>query len=79
MEPQISLSGYQIFNKVAETGNISAAARELFISQPAVSKSIQKLENGLGCRLFLRSTRGVTLTEEGLLLYEHVASALDTL
>ena len=74
-----SLSSYYIFHTVAQCGNISKAAEKLFISQPAVSKSIQKLENGLGCRLFLRSSRGVTLTEEGLLLYEHVSSALDTL
>ena len=49
------------------------------ISQPAISKSIQKLEEGLGCRLFSRSSRGVVLTEEGKLLYEHVGAAFDTL
>lgn len=73
------LSSYYIFYTVATCGNISKAAGKLFISQPAVSKSIQKLENSLGCRLFLRSSRGVTLTEEGRLLYEHVKSAMDTL
>ena len=74
-----NLSSYHIFYVVANTGNISKAARELYISQPAISKSIQKLEESLGCRLFLRSSKGVQLTEEGALLYEHVSSAFETL
>ena len=69
MENQTPLSHYQIFNKVAETGNISLAAKELFISQPAISKSIIKLEEELNVLLFSRSSRGVRLTEEGKLLY----------
>ena len=68
-----NLSSYRIFYTVANTGNISKAAKELYISQPAISKSIQKLEESVGCRLFLRSSRGVVLTDEGRLLYEHVA------
>ena len=67
-----SLSSYKIFYAVANTGNISRAAKELYISQPAISKSIQKLEESLGTKLFLRSSRGVTLTPEGSLLYGHV-------
>ncbi len=74
-----NLSAYRIFYAVANTGNISKAAKELYISQPAISKSIQKLEEGLGCRLFARSSRGVTLTEEGGLLYSYVKDAFDTL
>lgn len=74
-----NLSAYRIFYTVANTGNISKAAKELYISQPAISKSIQKLEEGLGCRLFTRSSRGVTLTEEGALLYSYVKDAFDTL
>lgn len=74
-----SLSSYRIFYTVANTGNISKAAKELFISQPAISKSIQKLEESLGCRLFSRSSRGVILTDEGKLLYDHVRSAFETL
>lgn len=74
-----SLSCYRIFYTVAKTGNISKAAKELYISQPAISKSIQKLEDNLGCELFRRSSRGVLLTEEGELLYTHVSSALETL
>lgn len=74
-----SLSSYRIFYTVANTGNISKAAKELYISQPAISKSIQKLEESVGCRLFSRSSRGVVLTDEGRLLYDHVRSAFETL
>ncbi len=74
-----NLSSYRIFYTVANTGNISKAAKELYISQPAISKSIQKLEESVGCKLFSRSSRGVVLTEEGKLLYEHVSSAFETL
>lgn len=74
-----NLSSYRIFYVVAEKGNISKAAKELYISQPAISKSIQKLEDNLGIRLFDRSSRGVTLTLEGELLYTYVKSAFETL
>jgi DNA-binding transcriptional LysR family regulator len=74
-----NLSSYRIFYTVANTGNISKAAKELYISQPAISKSIQKLEDSVGCKLFFRSSRGVVLTEEGRLLYDHVSAAFETL
>ena len=74
-----NLSSYRIFYTVANTGNISKAAKELYISQPAISKSIQKLEDSVGCKLFSRSSRGVVLTDEGQLLYEHVSEAFETL
>ena len=70
-----SLSSYRIFYTVAKTQNISKAAKELYISQPAISKSIQKLEESLGCELFRRSSRGVLLTEEGELLFTHVTKS----
>lgn len=74
-----NLSSYKIFYAVANSGNISRAAKELYISQPAISKSIQKLEESVGTKLFQRSSRGVTLTPEGELLYEHVKAAFETL
>ena len=74
-----NLSSYRIFYTVANTGNISKAAKELYISQPAISKSSQKLEESVGCKLFSRSSRGVVLTDEGKLLYEHVSEAFETL
>lgn len=74
-----SLNYYQIFYTVARFQSISEAATHLFISQPAVSKSIQKLEDSLQTRLFFRSSRGVSLTKEGQLLYEHVKDAFHSL
>lgn len=77
MEQHLSL--YRIFYTVANTGNISQAAKQLFNSQPAVSKSIRKLEESLGVALFSRSSRGVTLTAEGRILYEHVKKAFEAI
>lgn len=74
-----SLSAYRIFYTVARQGNISNAARELYISQPAISKSIQKLEDSLECKLFTRNSRGVSLTQEGELLYSYVSTAFEAL
>jgi DNA-binding transcriptional LysR family regulator len=74
-----NLNNYFVFYTVAKTGNISKAAQQLFISQPAVSKSISRLEEASGVNLFDRGSRGVTLTEEGSLLYNYVEKAMDTL
>ena len=59
-----NLSQYKIFYEVAKAGNISRAAKELYISQPAISKSISKLEDSLNTVLFTRNSRGVQLTDE---------------
>ena len=53
-----NLSQYRIFYAVAKAGNISRAAKELYISQPAVSKAIRKLEESLNTTLFKRNSRG---------------------
>lgn len=70
-----SLNLYYIFYTVAECGNISAAAKKLFISQPAVSKSISKLEESFPSPLLYRTSKGVTLTESGEILYKQLGSA----
>lgn len=72
----VKLELYRVFKEVAEAGNISMAARNLYISQSAVSQSIKQLETALKARLFSRSPRGVALTGEGQMLYEYVRSAL---
>ena len=72
-----NLSQYKIFYEVAKAGNISKAAKELYISQPAISKAISKLEDSLGLSLFTRSSRGVQLTSEGEILFEHTKEAFD--
>lgn len=74
-----NLSQYKIFYEVAKAGNISKAAKELYISQPAISKAISKLEGSLGLSLFTRSSRGVQLTSEGEILFEHTREAFDAL
>lgn len=70
-----ALSSYKVFFEVAKAGNISKAAKQLQISQPAISKSIVKLEEQLGIRLFSRNSRGVHLTAEGEILFGHIEEA----
>ena len=77
MEQNLSL--YYVFHTVAKKGSISHAAKELYISQPAISKSIQKLEDNLNTTLFKRSSRGVTLTADGEILFQHTRDAFETL
>jgi LysR family transcriptional regulator, transcriptional activator of the cysJI operon len=72
-----NLELYKVFHTVASCGNISLASERLFISQPAVSKTIKKLEGITGVTLFWRNSRGVKLTEEGKVLFEYVEKALN--
>ena len=74
-----SLNLYHIFYTVAQCGNISAAARKLYISQPAVSKSVSRLEESFSSPLLVRSSRGVTLTENGRLLYKQLETAFQAI
>ena len=74
-----NLSQYKIFYEVAKAGNISKAAKELYISQPAISKAISKLEDSLNVTLFTRSSRGVHMTPEGELLFQHTQAAFHAL
>lgn len=70
---------YKIFYYVAKYKNLTRAANALVTSQPSVTYCMQNLENVLGCKLFIRSRKGVTLTEEGELLYSYVAPACQQL
>lgn len=70
---------YKIFHTVAFYKNISHAAEALYISQPAVSKSIKKLEGLLDIKLFSRGSKGVALTTEGKIFYEYIQKALHTI
>lgn len=74
-----NLNAYYIFYTVARHKNISLAAKELFISQPAVSKAVSKLEERLHTSLFIRSSKGVRLTPEGELLFKQAAHAFTAL
>ena len=75
----VKLEQYRIFKAIADTGNISRTAKQLYLSQSAVSQSLQQLESALGVRLFSRTARGVTLTAEGSVLYDYAAQALSLL
>lgn len=67
---------YHVFYVAANCGSLTKAAKNLFISQPALSQSIKQLEEQLGGRLFVRSSKGMTLTYEGKIMYEYVKQAL---
>lgn len=73
----INFELYRIFYAVANTGNITKAAEELMISQPAISKSIKNLEEQLGGQLFIRTKRGVILTDEGREFYNYINRAME--
>lgn len=68
---------YRIFYVVATMGNITKASNELMISQPAVTKHIKTLEGQLGGELFIRTKRGVILTENGRVIYNYIKQAMN--
>nr|WP_300663056.1 LysR family transcriptional regulator [uncultured Acetatifactor sp.] len=71
----INFEYYKIFYFVAKYGNITKAATALGSNQPNVTRIMKLLESQLNCRLFVREARGISLTEEGELLYSHVEIA----
>ncbi len=75
----INLELYKLFYIVAKCQNITKASKELYISQPALSKSIKNLETQLNCDLFQRSKKGVTLTPAGEILYKCVNDVMETI
>lgn len=77
MGTDIDLNLYKVFYVVANAGNITKASEELYISQPAVTKSIKQLENSLGGKLFIRTKKGVKLTDEGNVLLKYVKNILE--
>lgn len=73
---QAKLEQYKIFKKVADAGSISEAAKEMYVSQSAVSQSIKALEDSLGVKLLSRSKKGISLTKDGTTMYEYVSAGL---
>ena len=69
----MNLNHLRVFHTVAAAGSITAAARSLQVSQPAVSKQLGELEDALGARLVDRLPRGIRLTAAGRALAEHAA------
>lgn len=72
---EITYDYYRIFYYVAKYKSFSRAAEVLMSNQPNITKFINNLENQIGCKLFVRSNRGVSLTPEGEKLYAHVSIA----
>ena len=75
----MNLDWYRVFFQLAKSGSFSKASKDLFVTQPAVSRTIAQLEDSLGCELFYRSRNGVTLTEQGKVLYENLVNAFDSI
>lgn len=75
----VNLEWYRTFKSVYKNGNFSLAAKELFISQPAVSQQISMLEAHVGYKLFNRKSKGVEPTEYAKLLNNLIIEALDRL
>ncbi len=76
----VNLDLYRVFYTVAKSGSLTRAAEELYISQPAVSRSIKQLETQLGVSLFTRTHRGMTLSAQGgKVIFNEVERALGLL
>jgi DNA-binding transcriptional LysR family regulator len=74
---QIPLDSYRVFCEVARAGSISAAAKVMYLTQPAVSMAVKQLETQLGKPLFSRSVKGMALTAEGEVLHSYLKRAFE--
>ena len=68
---------YKAFYYVAKYRSLTVAAKHLSISQPAVSQSVKQLENALGAKLFIRTSKGVRMTAEGELMARYVSKGYE--
>jgi DNA-binding transcriptional LysR family regulator len=75
-EPDITLQQLRVFVAVVELGTMTAAARALYVSQPAISAQISQLEGVVGTQLFIRKGRQMALTAVGAALYRHANNVL---
>ena len=73
------LDYYRMFYETARFNSFSTAAQHLYISQSAISQCMHQLENDLGVQLFVRTRKGVSLTNEGKLLYLKVENAIQSI
>jgi DNA-binding transcriptional LysR family regulator len=73
-----TLALFGSFVRTVEAGSFTAVARDLNVSQPTVSRQIAALEDHLGCLLFQRTTRALTLTDDGRTFYEHAKRTLES-
>src|SRR5271169_2228541 len=75
--PLDRMAAMEVFVRAVDADSFSAAARQLRVGQPAVSKTVAQLEERLGVRLLLRSTRGLMPTEAGQNFYERAKRAIE--
>ena len=68
---EVTLEGLRVCREIALLGSFSAAGRSLGYSQPSISRQVAALEDAVGCELFVREVRGVTVTASGALMVEH--------
>ncbi len=73
----MNIEDYRYIRMIAEKGSLSAAAKELFISQPSLSQRVKYLEEYYGVTLFYRGARGINLTEEGRFFVDRISQILD--
>ena len=78
-ERSLDLRELRYFHSVARTGNFSRSARELNVTQPAISHQVRKLEEGLGTQLLVRHGRGVALTPAGACLRDRLETIMQLL
>ncbi|WP_442790343.1 LysR family transcriptional regulator [Nocardia sp. CDC153] len=78
-DARVELRQLRAFVAVAEELNFGRAAQRLYVTQPALSRTIRALEKLVGCDLFHRNTRSVNLTSAGTALLEHARDVLDGL
>lgn len=74
---QISYDYYRVFYYIAAYKSFTRAAEILLNNQPNLTRIIKNLESALGCTLFVRSGKGVSLTQEGEKLYQHISAAFE--
>jgi DNA-binding transcriptional LysR family regulator len=73
----VSVSQIEYFVAVAEEGHVGRAARKLHVAQPAVSRQIRKLESELRALLFLRTSRGMRLSDAGVIFLRYAREILE--
>ena len=75
----INFEYYKVFYVIAKNKNITKAANELNISQPAISRMLKTMEEQLNIKLFIRKTKGVMLTQEGNELYNLISNEINNI
>ena len=75
----LNMNSLKIFLEVANSNSFLEASNKLYVSQPAISKSMSKLEENLNVTLFYRANKGISLTPSGEILYNYLKKAEDLL